>query len=195
MTEQTPPVADTDEQWPLVGSRDLYRSDWVMALRLDELTTPQGGEPFGRLVLEHPGAVLVLAADDEDRVLCLWQYRHPAGRRFVELPAGLLDAPGEEPVDAARRELREEAELDASEWTTLTSIYPSPGISAEVQHLLFARGLSTASRGDFVLEHEESEMTRGWVRFEDLYQAVLSGELTDGPLVAAVLLARARGLI
>ncbi len=193
---ETPPLADLPERWPVVSSKDLHRDDWVVALRADQVTAPDGsGEPHRRLTLEHPGAVVVLAADTENRVLCLWQYRHPAFRRFVELPAGLLDSAGEDPLEVAVRELREEAELQASEWTRLPSLYPSPGISAEVHHLFLARGLSAADRGDFVLEHEEADMQVAWVPFEDLYAAVVAGDLTDAPLVACVLLARARGLL
>jgi ADP-ribose pyrophosphatase len=193
---ETPPLADRPERWPVVSSTDLHRDVWVVALRADQVTSPDGsGEPHRRLTLEHPGAVVVLAADADDRVLCLWQYRHPAFRRFVELPAGLLDAGDEDPLAVAVRELREEAELQADEWTHLTSLYPSPGISAEVHHLFLARELSAADRGDFVLEHEEADMQVAWVPFADLYDAVVAGDLTDAPLVACVLLARARGLL
>jgi 8-oxo-dGTP pyrophosphatase MutT (NUDIX family) len=190
-----PPLVDRPEQWPVVSSTYLHRDEWVVALRADQVVAPDGGEPHRRLTLEHPGAVVVLALDAEDRALCLWQYRHPAGRRFVELPAGILDGTDEDPLAVAVRELREEAELQAEEWTRLPSLYPSPGISAEVHHLFLARGLSAADRGDFLLEHEEADMEIGWVAFQDLYDAVVAGDLTDAPLVACVLLARARGLV
>jgi 8-oxo-dGTP pyrophosphatase MutT (NUDIX family) len=180
----------------VVSTSDLHRDDWVVALRADQVRSPGGsGQPHRRLTLEHPGAVIVLALDADDRVLCLWQYRHPAGLRFVELPAGLLDGSDEDPLAVAVRELREEAELQAQDWTHLTSLYPSPGISAEVHHLFLARGVSPADRGDFQLEHEEADMEIGWVPFEELYAAVVAGRLTDAPLVACVLLARARGLV
>src|SRR5689334_9939057 len=104
-------VKDVPESWPVVRSEDHYRSDWVMAFRSDELHPPGDERTFERLVLEHPGAVAVLAVDERRRAFCLWQYRHPAHRRFVELPAGLLDADGESPDETARRELREEAGL------------------------------------------------------------------------------------
>jgi len=192
----TPPLVDRPEQWPVVSSKDLHRDDWVVALRADQVVAPEAaGEAHRRLTLEHPGAVIVLALDTDDRALCLWQYRHPAGRRFVELPAGILDGADDEPQAVAVRELREEAELQAEEWTHLTSLYPSPGISAEVHHLFLARGLTAADRGDFLLQHEEADMDTGWVAFEDLHDAVVAGALTDAPLVACVLLARARGLV
>ena len=191
----TPPLADRPEQWQVASSSYLHRDDWVVALRADQVVAPDGaGGSHRRLTLEHPGAVVVLALDADDRAFCLWQYRHPAGRRFVELPAGLLDDDVEGPLAVAVRELREEAELQAEDWIHLTTLYPSPGISAEVHHLFLARGLTAADRGDFVLEHEEADMETGWVAFDDLHAAVVAGTLTDAPLVACVLLVRARGL-
>jgi ADP-ribose pyrophosphatase len=190
----TGPLDDVEEHWPVVSSTYLHQDSWVVALRADQVETG-GDHTARRLALEHPGAVVVIAVDDAARVFCLWQYRHPAGKRFVELPAGLCDGPeGEDPLDVARRELREEAELEAAEWTHLSSTYPSPGISAEVHHLYLAQHLNPVSRGDFELHHEEADMTTGWVPFADLYAAVVAGRVTDGPTALAVLLARARGI-
>lgn len=186
-------LTDRPESWPVESSEDLHRDGWVMALRKDMIRTPEGTDEFGRLVLEHPGAVIVLALDDQERVCLLSQYRHPAQRRFVELPAGLLDGEGESPLEVARRELAEEAGLAAEEWTQVSSTYSSPGISAEVMHLFVARGLSRAD-SDFEPQHEEAEMARGWAPYAEVYDAVVEGRLTDGPLVQLVLLARARGL-
>lgn len=191
-------LADAPQAWAVESSEDLHRDDWVVALRADRVRRP--GAPgdegaFRRLVLEHPGAVVVLAVDDDERVLCLWQYRHPAGHRFVELPAGLLDAAGEAPLEVARRELAEEAELQASSWTHLATTWSSPGISAERIHTYLARGLAPAGRGGFDLVHEEADMEVAWVPFGELLAAVLDGRTTDAPLAAAVLLAHARGLV
>jgi len=195
MTKQ--PLADEPEEWPVASSADLHRDGWVMALRADQVHRPghTEGEPFRRLVLEHPGAVIVLALDEEDRVLCLRQYRHAARRRFVELPAGLCDVEGEDPLEVARRELVEEAALEAKEWTHLTSAYSSPGISNEQMHFYLARGLTSADRGDFELEHEEADMEVFWVPFGDLRDAVLDGRIGDAPVIVAVLVAQARGLV
>ena len=187
-------LKDVAESWPVIASRDLYRTDWVMALRLDELHRPGDDETFSRLVLEHPGAVIVLAVDDQDRAFCLWQYRHPAQRRFVELPAGLLDADGESPEATARRELREEGGLEADEWTHLASTWSTPGITSEVMHLFLARGLREVAP-DFERTHEEADMTAAWVPVADLRAAVLAGDVGDGPLVQTLLLADAKGLL
>lgn len=186
-------LTDRPESWPVEASADLHRDDWVVALRKDTIRAPGGEKEFGRLVLEHPGAVIVLALDDRERVCLLSQYRHPAQHRFIELPAGLLDGQGESPLDVAKRELNEEAGLAAEEWTQVSTTYSSPGISAELMHLFVARGLSRAD-SDFEPEHEEAEMARGWAPYADVYDAVVAGRLTDGPLVQLVLLARARGL-
>ena len=89
----------------------------------------------------------MLAVDDDEQVLCLWQYRHATQRTFVEIPAGLLDGgPDESPLEAARRELVEEAGHEAEEWTHLATTYASPGISAEVAHIYLARGLRHVGR-------------------------------------------------
>ena len=192
----TTPLTDEPEAWPVASSTDLHRDDWVVALRSDRIQRPGHleEEPFRRLVLEHPGAVIILAVDDRERVLCMRQYRHAVERRLVELPAGMCDVDGEDPLEVARRELLEEAELEAGEWTHLTSTYSSPGLSNELMHFYLARQLRPADRGDFVPEHEEADMETFWVPYDDLVTAVLDGRIGDAPVVVAVLLARARGL-
>ncbi|MDT0201552.1 NUDIX hydrolase [Nocardioides sp. AE5] len=187
-------LADQPESWPVVSSTDLHRDDWVVAFRTDQVQAPDDpdGPSFRRLVVEHPGAVMVLAIDDEERVFCIRQYRHPAQRRFVELPAGVCDHDGEDPLDVAVRELREEGELEASEWHHLLSVWASPGVSAERHHFYLARGLSHADRGDFVLEHEEADMEPLWVPLAELREAILDGRVADGPVALAVLAHDAR---
>jgi len=183
-------LADRTERWPVESSEDLFRDDWVVALRADHVRRPgdPDGEPFRRLVLEHPGAVVVLAVDDDGQACLLRQYRHPAGRQFVELPAGLLDVPGEDPETTARRELREEVGLEATEWTHLGSFHSSPGISEEVMHFYLAQGLRDADRGDFTPVHEEAEMEVFRAPFEGLVEAVLDGRVSDAPVALAALL-------
>jgi len=173
--------------WPVVSSRDLHRDGWVVALREDVITRPDHPETFTRISLEHPGAVIVLAVDEQERVMCLRQYRHTSGHEFVELPAGLRDAGDEPSVETAKRELREEVELEASDWRLLLSTYGSAGISDEVHEIFLARGLAHAPRGDFEMRHEEAEMQRFWVPMAELLDAVLEGHVRQGPLAQAVL--------
>ena len=149
---------------------------------------------MSRAVLEHPGAVVVLAVDEDDRVVCLQQYRHAVGRRLVELPAGVRDGDDEDPLEVAKRELREEAELAAEHWEPLVELLPSPGILAERQHVFLATGLSHAGRGDFELRHEEAHLDVVMVPAEDLVTAVLERRVTDSPLVAAILAWQVRRL-
>ncbi|GAB3246653.1 NUDIX hydrolase [Alteromonas gracilis] len=186
------PAADRPESWEVVSSEDLFRDEWVMALRADRIRAPQGEETFRRLVLEHPGAVIVLAVDEQDRAVVLEQYRHPGQHRFVELPAGLLDAPGEEEQVAAARELAEEAGLAAEHWEHLVTSYPSPGISSERHAIYLATGLSEATVEGFEPHAEEADMTLSRVPIADLVAGVLAGEITDGPTVIAVLALDAR---
>ena len=182
-------LRDVPESWPVESRSDLHRDGWVLALRSDQVTRPGAIDEgaFRRLVVEHPGAAVILAIDEDDRVLCLRQYRHPAQHRLIELPAGVCDHPGEDPIEVARRELREEAAMQAERWTHLLSTFSSPGYSAERIHYYLAEGLSPADRGDFVLAHEEADLETLWVPFPELVDAILAGDVTDGPVVQVVL--------
>ena len=160
----------------------------MLALRADTLTAPgRPDEEFDRYVVELPGAVMILAVDADEQVVVLRQYRHAVRSRLVELPAGILDVPGEDPVVAARRELREETALVADSWRHLVTVLPSPGISAETHVIYLARGLHDADRDGFEPEHEEAEMSVDRVPMTDLLAAVLAGRVRDAPLVTAVL--------
>ncbi|MGB0102387.1 MAG: NUDIX hydrolase [Nocardioides sp.] len=196
--EPRPVLEDLPEQWPVTGSSPVWDGGgWVVRVRDDRVRRPgrHDEDPFSRFVIEHPGASVVLAVDDEDRVLCVWQYRHAVGRRLVQLPAGLCDVEGEDPLDVARRELVEEVGFEADQWSHLASAYSSPGVSAEMAHFFLARGLTEVGRGDFQPEHEEADMEVGWVPAGELIDAVLDGRVQDGHLAIAVLHASARGLI
>lgn len=180
--------ADAPQTWPVRATRDIWRGEAPFAVRQDTLEVPGLDETFTRLVVEHPGAVAVLALDADDRVLVLEQYRHPLGLRIVELPAGLLDRPGEDPVVAARRELLEEGALEADCWRHLVTTHTSLGISSERIEIYLAEQLrEVPDRGGFGLEHEEADMSAAWVAFDDLVAGVLAGRVTDGPLQLAVL--------
>ncbi len=182
-------LSDRPESWPVHDVERIWNGGAPFSVRRDLISAPdQPDEQFGRLVLEHPGAVVILAVDEQERVLVLHQYRHPAAMRFVELPAGLLDEPDEDPVSAARRELQEEALLLAERWTHLFTTYSSPGLSSEKIAYYLAEGLSPApDRGGFEPAHEEADMTTEWVAVGDLVQGVRDGRITDGPTAQAVL--------
>lgn len=185
---------DREEHWPVHEREDVWSGHAPFRVRRDTISAPdRRDERFGRLVLEHPGAVVVLALDEQERALVVEQYRHPVGRRLVELPAGLLDEPVEEPLEAARRELLEEGRLEAARWDHLLTTHPSPGLSSERIEIYLAREVRPADPPpDFELEHEEADMTLAWVPVDDLESGLLAGELTDGPLALALYAYRRR---
>jgi 8-oxo-dGDP phosphatase len=182
-------IADRPESWPVHEVERIWQGAAPFSVRRDLISVPGRPEDrFGRLVLEHPGAVMILAVDDQERALVIEQYRHPAGMRFAELPAGLLDVEGEDPVLAAQRELREEGLVLAERWTHLLTTYSSPGLSSERIGFYLAEGLSPApDRGGFEPAHEEADMTVSWVPVDELVDGIREGRLTDGPTAQAVL--------
>ena len=191
MSDATDPadLRDEPEAWPVHLVERIFDGDAPFAVRRDTISNPaRPGEKFTRLVLEHPGAVVILALDEQERALVLHQYRQAALLRFVELPAGLLDVADEDPLVAAQRELREEALVVADRWTYLFTTYSSPGVSSEKVIYYLAQGLSEApDRGGFEPEHEEADMTIAWVPVDDLVEGVRQGRITDAPTVQALL--------
>jgi ADP-ribose pyrophosphatase len=153
-------------------------------------TVTFGGAPMTREYMEHPGAVVVAAIDDGERILVINQYRHPIGMRDWELPAGLLDVPGEDKLAAAQRELAEEVDLVASEWRELVAYHPSAGGSDEVITIFEARGLSAAP-GIHDRTDEEAEIVVRWVPLDDVLDGITAGRLHNGPLITAALLVHA----
>lgn len=129
---------------PAVLSSNMVYTGRVVSLRVDEIALPWGGTAV-REVVEHPGAVVVVALDEADRVYLVRQYRHPPRRYLLELPAGGLEV-DEDPLTAAQRELREEVGLEAREWTSLGSFFSSPGFANELMHAFLARDLVTTER-------------------------------------------------
>lgn len=182
-------LVDRPEQWPVHVEEKVWDGAAPFSVRRDLVSAPGAPDDrFDRLVLKHPGAVVILAVDEQQQALVLHQYRHPVAMRLVELPAGLLDVVGEDPVEAARRELREEGLVVAGRWTHLLTTYSSPGLSSEKIEFYLAEDLGPApDRGGFVPRHEEADMTVSWAPVRDLLQGVLEGRLTDGPLGQAVM--------
>ncbi|MGW8483338.1 NUDIX domain-containing protein [Microbacterium sp. NPDC055903] len=144
-----------------------------------------------RQYTDHTGAVAVVALDDDDRVLLIQQYRHPIRHRDWELPAGLLDVEGEEPLDAARRELAEEADLVADAWEPLLSTFTTPGGSNEIVHFFLATGLSSAPVVH-AREDEEADIRVEWVPLDEVVAAVLAGRMRNALLANGVLAAAVR---
>jgi len=169
-----------------VQSSELVFSGRVISVRKDVVTMP-GDTTSQRDVVVHPGAVGAVALDDQGRVLLVTQYRHPVGRRLDELPAGLLDHPGEPALAAAQRELAEEAGLAADTWHVLVDVLTSPGMSDEAIRIFLARDVRTVDRD--VQEHEEADLTSAWVPLEDAVRSVLAGEVENAMAALGILAA------
>src|SRR5690349_23671543 len=131
-------------------ARQLY-SGRIGGLRLERVALPNGTAVELEL-MHHPGASAVVAVDDAGKIVLIRQYRHAAGGYIWELPAGVLDSPGEQPEECARRELREETGLEARDVVQLGSIFTTPGFCDERIHLFLARGLV---EGGHAHEHDE----------------------------------------
>ncbi|MFI8632429.1 NUDIX domain-containing protein [Microbacterium sp. NPDC077663] len=160
----------------------------VWNLRRDAFTYGDG--TIVREYVDHSGAVAVLALDDAGRVLLIRQYRHPVGFRDWEIPAGLLDVPGEDPLEAARRELAEEADLTAQRWDVLSDFFTSPGGSDEAIRIYLARDLADAPEA-FARTEEEADIEVRWVPLDEVVDAVLARKLQNPSLVIAALAAAA----
>ncbi|AMY19222.1 MULTISPECIES: NUDIX domain-containing protein [Nocardiaceae] len=167
----------------VLGSELEYQGA-ILALRRDRVAMP-GGRTAEREVIEHHGAVAVVAIDDEDRIVLIEQYRHPLGRRLIELPAGLLDEPGEDPVDAVGRELTEETGLAAESFSVLVDVAASPGFTDETVRIFLAEGLSEVDRPEARDEEADIELVR--LSVEDALARVLSGEIVNASAVAGIL--------
>jgi len=146
-----------------------------------------------REFVAHPGAVAVIALDEQDRVLLLKQYRPPVGGYLWEPPAGLLDVEGEDPLDAARRELAEEADLEAEAWEHLVSFRSTPGGSSEQIIVYLARELHPVPEGErHERTEEEADLEPAWISLEEAVSGVLEGRLHSPTTVVGVLAAAAQ---
>lgn len=167
-----------------VTNSELLVDAPIVALRRDSVTMPGGGSAH-REIVEHFGAVAVVAADNQNRIALVEQYRHSVGRRLWELPAGLLDVAGDSELTTAKRELVEEAGLKAQDWSLLLDLVTSPGFAEEAVRVFMATRLSEVERPP--AEDEEADMGFTWMHIEDAREAVMSGRIVNSIAVAGIL--------
>ena len=172
--------------YPVLATESIFTGN-VISVRLDRVQMSDGTVAV-REVVDHPGAVGVVALDDDGAILLVNQYRHPVRARLDELPAGLLDVDGEPALLAAQRELAEEAAVTATDWHVLVDLYTSPGMSNEAIRLFLARGLAPVPDDErFQPEHEEITLTVHRVALADAVERVFAGDLTNAAAVAGIL--------
>ncbi|HLR93088.1 MAG TPA: NUDIX hydrolase [Jiangellaceae bacterium] len=181
---------DHPEHWRVTSSETTLQTGHVISVRKDHVVSPADGAEFPRDVVLHPGAVGIVALDDQERVLTISQYRHPTGHRLVEIPAGLLDVAGEGYPEAAQRELYEEGAVRARRWHVLADVFTSPGMTNEATRVFLARDITVvADEERHVGQHEEADMPTQWVPLDELVTAILAGDLQNQLLVTGVLAA------
>ncbi len=135
-----------------------------------------------REIVKHPGAVVILPITDDNYVYMVRQYRKPVEEELIELPAGKLEQ-DEDPIETAKRELKEELSLEALEWTRLTFTYSSPGFTDEKMYFFLAKGLKESygeADEDEIIEPEK-------LRLDELYNKISQGEIKDGKTVLALM--------
>lgn len=171
------------------SSEEVY-SGAIFSLRADQVRMPDG-HIARRDLVEHPGAVAVVALDDDDNVVLIEQYRHSAAAYLWELPAGILDHPGEVAIAAVQRELSEEVGLAAGQWWTLLDVRTAVGFSDEAVRIFLARDLRAAVDDGFVREGEEADMRVRHVPLAECVSAALDGRIENCLAAAGVLATKA----
>lgn len=180
-------LRDTPEQ-PTITARETVYDGAIWDVVRETFDYGEGA--LTRDFVDHPGASAVVALNDEDEVLMLRQYRHPVRSRNWELPAGLLDMPGEDPAEAAHRELAEEASYHADSMEHMVTLNVTPGGSNELIHIFLATGLHEISH-DYVRTGEEADLEVHFFPLRDAVDAALDGKIANQISVTGLLAAHA----
>jgi 8-oxo-dGTP pyrophosphatase MutT (NUDIX family) len=180
-------IADLPTSYEVRESATSLHTGRVIDVRTDVVVFPDGSTAT-RDVVVHPGAVGIIALDDAGRVLLIRQYRHAVRQQLWEPPAGLLDEAGEDPLDAAKRELFEEAHCEAGRWDVLLDVFTTPGMADEAVRLYLARDVRSAQAPRHEAIDEERDMPLAWIDLDDAADRVLRGDLHN-PLTAMGVLA------
>ena len=163
-------------------SREEKYQGRIVSVHVDTVELPDGKTSL-REVVDHPGGVAVLPLDKDNYVLTVTQYRYPFGKALLEIPAGKLDHPGEDPYEAGLRELKEETGAGPGVYQSLGRILPSPGCYGEILHLYLARDLKMEEQH---LDPDEF-LNVERIPFDEMVRRCLSGEIEDAKTVTAVL--------
>ncbi len=180
-------IKDTDRTVTIEQHQTVFRGA-IWDVQRDTFTIGDTDDPMTREYIQHPGAVAIVAVDQQQRIILINQYRHPVGQDCWEIPAGLCDVPGETQLRTAQRELAEEADLAAQDWSILIDHYPSSGSSAEAIRIFLAQDLypvPQAKRHQRI--DEEAHLTIHRVPLNEVLEAVLDGRIRNSNAVAGVM--------
>ncbi|MEZ7897233.1 MAG: NUDIX hydrolase [Flaviflexus sp.] len=172
-------VKDRKHDGHRLESRETIYEGNVFSFVSDDLTLEGQSTSIRREYIAHPGAVAIVPIRDTEKgpeVLMLSQYRHPVSAILWELPAGLLDKEGEDPLEAAKRELAEEAGLQADTWHVLVDIFSSPGCLSESLRIFLARDLSDSDL-EYERTEEEADMTYEWLPLAEAVKLAHNGSI------------------
>lgn len=172
----------------MIESRVLHRGRYL-TFRIDTVERADGSRGT-REITGHPGAVAILAIDDDDQVLLVRQYRVAVGDLLLEIPAGTLDVAGdgtvEDPDLAARRELEEETGMRAGTWRKVSRFYTAPGFTSELMHLYLATDL-VAADGDRLGPDDDEHLVLRRMPVDVAVAAAERGEFLDAKSLVALL--------
>ena len=167
----------------ILQSETIYQGRAFSVERV--LTQLPDGKERNYDLVRHSGAVTIIPVDAQGRILLVRQFRVGANQKMLELPAGLIE-PGEDPVECAARETREETGMAAGSLVKIGEFFMAPGYSSEFLHIFLARDLSHAPLKPDADEFLELET----IPVSEVYQMAQSGQIADGKTLAALLLAR-----
>jgi ADP-ribose pyrophosphatase len=188
----TPPSPTAFGDDPLeehVVAREVVHRGRYLEFRVDTIERADGSGGT-RDVVGHPGAIAVIAVDDDRRLLLVRQWRIPAGRALLEIPAGTLDVHEgvtEDPDVAARRELEEETGHRASTWRKLAEFWTAPGFATELMHLYLATGIAGATGDDLLTPDEDERLELLAIPIADAVAMVDAGEISDAKTILGIL--------
>ncbi len=171
-----------------VSEEELLRA-WLFRVDRFHLLDPDD-HPFDRYVVRHPGAVTIVPVHDDGTATLVRQYRAAVDDMVLEIPAGTRDVAGEPEETTARRELREEAGLEAAHWERLVGTWNTPGISDQYTSIFLATGLTVVESSPQGVE--EGFMTVERIALADLDDLIADGSLKDETTVLGLLMARGR---